>query len=977
MKILSAILLAVASFSASFVYSEPYQIIKDQNNIPILSPAFAERKTAKLILENGLHVYLISDPQADLSAAALSVNAGSWLDPKEIPGLAHFLEHMLFLGTKKFPKESSFDSFVKENGGETNAFTGSVYTTFAFDIHDSAFPEALDRFSQFFKEPLFNESGVLREMNAVHQEYQMNIDNDDMRQFFVYRALVNPEHPEHKFNIGNLTTLAKADTQMLREWFNAHYSANLMQLAVYSKLPLEELQKLVLENFSQIPNTNKPKIEITLPIENAASQGKFVYITPVKDLRQLTLIWDLPGKYAKMLDTKPDEVICYILGDEGKNSLLRALQQEGFAEKLTCASYRRNHYFTLFLQIDLTEKGVEEPYQVVERVFQQIAYLKETGVPKYIFDDVQKIDTISYQYPSRENPFDSVIEHVQAMKDEPLETYPQKSKIPTQYDAAALKEFFSYLTPRKALYFLAVSPDLSHVAPDQKEPWLGVPYAVVPVSEPQLKKWEEAKPDPNITMPAPNPFIPEHLKLVTHEVKQPETLIPQPRVLTETSNGKLYFAQDDRYFIPEISWSFALRSAALDAGNPRSVALTDLYVKSLNEALNEFSYPAKVAGLEYTIERKENWIQIVLNGHSENAAKLFNAIIDKLKTSMPSPTQFNLIKTSQLVEYNNALRATPFERGVEYLKEIIYEKFSSTEEKVAALKSITYTDLEQHFKALFEKAHVEGVMIGNMTEQDAMNSWKPLLAVLNGKPYPRSEWNFAKVAVLPEDQGPFYIIKEIPSGGNLVLLAIELDRFSATERGLQQILSTMMQQPFFAELRTRQQTGYMVFHANEELEKRLFLFFIVESHRFEPRDLLSRIELFIENFAKELRLDKQYAVTFDTIKQAQISNLTQPARNLSDMGELLMTLAFKYNGNFEWINTRVKALQELTFTEFLPRAQEILSPYNRRRLAVLLKGNVDNEGILQYKEESIQQLREKLKYLSSQQVLQGEESNDP
>jgi len=60
---------------------------------------------------------LISDPGADQSAAALSVEVGSWQDPKEYPGMAHFCEHMLFMGNKSLSSEFEYMQFIADHGG--------------------------------------------------------------------------------------------------------------------------------------------------------------------------------------------------------------------------------------------------------------------------------------------------------------------------------------------------------------------------------------------------------------------------------------------------------------------------------------------------------------------------------------------------------------------------------------------------------------------------------------------------------------------------------------------------------------------------------------------------------------------------------------------------------------------------------------------------------------------------------------------
>lgn len=81
------------------------------------------REYRGLLLDNGLRVILISDPETDKSAAALSVEVGFLSDPEHLPGLAHFCEHMLFLGTKKFPDEDGYTKFLSSNSGSSNAST--------------------------------------------------------------------------------------------------------------------------------------------------------------------------------------------------------------------------------------------------------------------------------------------------------------------------------------------------------------------------------------------------------------------------------------------------------------------------------------------------------------------------------------------------------------------------------------------------------------------------------------------------------------------------------------------------------------------------------------------------------------------------------------------------------------------------------------------------------------------------------------
>lgn len=139
-----------------------------ENSFPynIKSSQLRDRGIGKIILPNGLQTVLISDPSTPTASAAMSIEAGSWLDGKH-DGTAHFLEHMLFLGTNKFPSESDYERYIYDSNGQLNGYTASDHSMYYFSsLSPKALPGALDRFSRFFFEPLLNESCIVREMNG-------------------------------------------------------------------------------------------------------------------------------------------------------------------------------------------------------------------------------------------------------------------------------------------------------------------------------------------------------------------------------------------------------------------------------------------------------------------------------------------------------------------------------------------------------------------------------------------------------------------------------------------------------------------------------------------------------------------------------------------------------------------------------------------------------------------------------------------
>lgn len=149
---------------------------KKKLNQPIKS--FCDDRSYRYMeLSNHLQVLLICDPTTDKSAACLNVHVGTFSDPENLQGLAHFCEHMLFLGSKKYPGENSYTKFICSHGGDDNASTDNENTEYFFDIQPNFFEEALDRFASQFIGPLFTESATGREMEAVHSEFTKKIES--------------------------------------------------------------------------------------------------------------------------------------------------------------------------------------------------------------------------------------------------------------------------------------------------------------------------------------------------------------------------------------------------------------------------------------------------------------------------------------------------------------------------------------------------------------------------------------------------------------------------------------------------------------------------------------------------------------------------------------------------------------------------------------------------------------------------------
>ena len=198
-----------------------------QPNTEVEKSARDNRTYQVLYLDNQLRVLLISDPDSNISAAAMEVAVGSFSDPPEVQGLAHFCEHMLFLGTQKYPNEHVYSNFLSTHGGYDNAFTFMQETHYFFSVEADYLEQALDIFAQFFIAPLFTPGAVSNESHAVNAEHEKNLQSDEWRLWQLLKHVSNPAHPFSGFATGNLQTLNNPNIlDYLRDYYSTHYSAN-------------------------------------------------------------------------------------------------------------------------------------------------------------------------------------------------------------------------------------------------------------------------------------------------------------------------------------------------------------------------------------------------------------------------------------------------------------------------------------------------------------------------------------------------------------------------------------------------------------------------------------------------------------------------------------------------------------------------------------------------------------------------------
>jgi insulysin len=340
---------------------------------PIIKSEQDDRDYRIIQLDNGLKVTLVHDAKADKAAASLDVAVGHLYDPHDMPGLAHFCEHLLFMGTEKFPRENEYSEFLAKNNGASNAYTSTSNTNYYFNVATSALPGALERFAAFFHCPLFAPSCTSRELNAVDSEHKKNHQTDLWRIFQLNKHLTRPGHVWSKFGSGNRDSLSKAARELkeqgkllerepsdnllatpipsgkaspapstasnsseaeadggpigretrrrLVEWWNKEYCASRMRLAIVGKESLEELANLANTLFSPIPNRGRDALPMIYEHPFGPEQkGTLISVQTIMAFHAVEISFPLEYQ-PPFWRYKPINFISHFVGHEGPGSL--------------------------------------------------------------------------------------------------------------------------------------------------------------------------------------------------------------------------------------------------------------------------------------------------------------------------------------------------------------------------------------------------------------------------------------------------------------------------------------------------------------------------------------------------------------------------------------------------------------------------------------------------------------------------------
>lgn len=871
-----------------------------------------------VVLENGLRVLLVSDAKFNKSGAALAVSVGQIDDPADREGMAHFLEHMLFLGTEKYPDVSSYDNFIGTNGGYSNAYTASDHTNYQFEVRHEAFAEALDRFAQFFIAPRFSPEFTAREIFAVHNEAMRHMQNDIRRMMNVSRELYAPGSGESKFSAGNKDTLQGATPEQVRAFYEAHYSSDRMALALSGKASLDDLEQLAREKFAAVPRRNLPTVERIPAFLPRAAALRLAQIEPVKEQRLLVLEFAVPSVRPQFA-SRSDQLLSQLLSYPGEGGLVAQLKRDGLANSVSGDLWDRTPtYGSVFVQISLTPQGQADYRRVLGSVFAYLQHLRTAPFPHDFHRDRARIAALNETYQNRGEGAELATRLANQALFFPLEVAERAGDVWGASDEASYRRLLAALVPENVL----VSLMAKGVPTDRQERIYGTAYSYREEAGPVFAALTTPPAVAGFALPTANRFLPGATNL----------LAERPIQLVNEKGLSVFYAPDTEFQRPQTSLIYRfVPTRAL--GSADSSALLRLFDACLRDHLEAAGGEAELAGLDLALESALEGFKLSVTGFGDSPLRFAEHVAEQIRTFQPTPERYAALKEITLRGLRSYAQTEAYLLARDRRDALSREFHFLPADELVRAEAATWADVQAFAATYFGRGKLEAVLHGHVAPDAAVGAARAFAAKLGGAAAEPGELLRRRHVGLAAGE-TVLDVAPTPGVNSAYLSDYLLPPDSPQVRVAAMVMANFIGDLFYSELRTKQQLGYIVGSGAGASGRQRYLSFTIQSSGYAADDLRRRAETFIATLPAQLQAvtDDQWATLVAGVR----ASLEEKPKGLKEKAERFFTLAFVQGEEWERRRESLAALDQLTRADVAAFLGRTLDPATARRRTILL-----------------------------------------
>lgn len=855
-----------------------------------LSPMMITSKTDKnkyeyMVYENGMKVVLVSNPEFDKSACAVSVGVGSFDNPKDIDGLAHFLEHMLFMGSEKHPNENYFMELVNKYGGYTNAYTASEKTCYYSSIHKDHLEELVDALSGFFINPLLKADGISRELNAVHSEYTNGLDDQETLEWDALKEFVKDDVHLKKFECGNLETLKRPEIHKeVSEFYKEWYSSDKCVLVLCGVEPIEKLRDMasVFKNVKKNESVKHRTLSSDIALFKEEFLARELKAKSLNDKEDVKVHIIVPPM-REMFKTNPMGFIDHLLCTEERGSLLNNLKNRGMGYGAHLTSEDFVEFTIVEFTLQLTD--LKYKHEAQQMLYDELTCVLPGKITEKEYNRIKQIKKLELDYSENSGVIDIALEISEGTLSYPWNYTLHGDKVFEKFDRDVIMNALNLMSDYKKWLIIDCTRNLTEEEEKKtfKDKMLGQIDIFVGDEYINLKRSEpEEKQDQH------DDVLLKDVYLITSTDFNSSQEFQGRKVVKENN---LHFVFDNAFESPKGCISIWFKHSV-----NQNVNRMRIYTSLL---LNSF-------GEEYYRHLENNHIEITKiggNGFDRFDFKGFNSTLpdivvkffefSRINTKF-TPSEISKLKSS----YTKKIYGSPYIRAFDVFNKHL-KGLKQLEELLVELDEMNSDCFSENCLA---NLSFDVVAVGNLD----YNEIKKMNLALKLQSIDKN--------ILPNELN-------VVNGGEVTFTAHNttnnlLYRFYQVPKGQYHyflLFSQIFSEKFFDELRTKEQLGYVVDLEFRNACNEMFIALLVQSERSVPY-LSRRFDAFIKEVPD--KIDDIDEEEFSEFKEGAIINLTEKMQSMDELFDH-SNFVYKYHGfDFGELPNLAEKIAKLAKDEF-------------------------------------------------------------
>ncbi|WP_075185594.1 insulinase family protein [Teredinibacter haidensis] len=847
------------------------------------------REYATLTLDNQMEVLLVQDTSSEIAAVSLALGVGSFQNPEHQQGLAHYLEHMLFLGTEKYPEPNTLQKFIDHNSGRWNAYTAPDHTNYFFSLPAERLDEAMDMFSDYFKAPRFDLEFSDKERNAVNSEWSMGRSQDGRIINYLNGITGNPKHPASQLAVGNLETLIDKPGSVLNEelvaFFDRYYSANIMKLVVVSNKSLEDQEALARKHFAAVSNKNIEPPTVKVTGVRKTEMGKKIHYASVMDLKMLMLRFPM-GNNQKLWKYKPNDYVVSLLASEEPGTVAQQLREQNLVKALYAqvdpAAYDYDGSFDIYA--DLTDLGMEKRDEIIASIFSYVDLIREQGVDEKYFLEQKAIKEKKFANMEMQQPLQTAISLSSTLLKFEPEWVIANPFVYQSFDKQAVKEVLGYLKPERARIWYISQNETA----EKPIPYHEGKYRIEDITVEDKAHWQTLASGMSFVLPTENDLFSKEMAEVV------PSAIERPKLIRE-SNGLEVWLTHSKGFQDQKGKIEILLNTDVAESSVEDQLFAKLYAKVLQSQQLSLIDRAQQAGIGLSFHFNGNELVTSLSEFNAKHELLAKRVFAAFGDWQVSEEEFAKSRDSLRQDLENREKSPPFRQMFGILQNELMKNGWSREEEKAAVDTLTRSDLVAFQKKLMGKNQLRVFAYGNYTEKKLMNI---VSSIESDLPKDRVTMERFHRSVKMPQVGTKLRYKEALSGhtDNAIVHLFVSPTVSYLGKAQMVTLNALTKNSFFTQLRTNEQLGYVVGTAPKMVEDYPGLMFFVQSNGASLPEVKSRMDRFREEFLAELEATDSEVI--EQIKKSQLDQLNKQSLDIYE--EMQPWLGDFYEGKFAY-----------------------------------------------------------------------------